>query len=392
MPIFTPAERMVRARIQLLTKNPFFGTLALRLKLVECDGGPTNPFSTMATNGQVITWSPKFLEKITDKQVEGVIAHEVLHVALKHHLRRKFRDPQKWNYSCDAVINQILLDAKFELPPKGVMTPEHKDKAAETVYAEMDDQNQNQQGGSKGPPQAADWGVVLDDPNAGGSDAQQAEAEHEVNIMVAQAAQAQEKFEKATNQKGTLPAWMKRLVEEIVAPEVRWEDVLRRFVTSRVPYDHSWSRLNRRFAHQGVHLPGVVKDGLGQLAVLIDTSGSMTRKMLTRIYGEMNGVMEDCRPEKLHAIACDASVGNYVILDDGEPLRPDIFVGGGGSDFRPAFKKLEEMGEPIVCCVVFSDMYIDFPDKAPPFPVLMVSTTEVPGPEWGTQHVRLRQV
>jgi predicted metal-dependent peptidase len=385
---FTPMERMVRARIQLLMHSPFFGTLAMRLMLVEAPKGPTNPFGTMATDGHSITFAPEFLAKLSDKEIEGVIAHEVLHVALKHHLRRKRRDPKLWNIACDATINCDLIEAKFTLPEPRVDMPEHKGKAAETIFAELD---QDQQGGGGGGGGGQDWGDVLDDPDADGSEAEQSEAEHEVNIMVAQAAQAQERHNQAKG-KGTIPAWMKRMVQEIVAPELPWEDVLRRFVTARIPYDQSWSKLNRRFAGGGTYLPGVLKNGLGEIAMLFDTSGSMTDKMMTRIFGEVNAVKEDCRPEKLHAIACDASVGNYIILEEGDDLKPDIFVGGGGSDFRPAFEKLQADGVNILCCVVFSDMDIDFPEVPPNFPVLMVSTTDNRGPDWGAAHVRLRQV
>lgn len=379
---FSPAERMVLARVKLLESQPFFGTIAMRLRLVEAEQGPLNPCGTMATDGVSITWSPSFLAQISDKGIEGVIAHEVMHVAMKHHFRRKRRDPRKFNIACDATINNDLKEAGFKLPDGGVDMPQFKNMAAETIYDLLPDD----------PSGGAGWGQVMDHPSCnGGSEADQTHGEQEVNILVAQAAALQEKFNKAKS-KGEMPGWMKRLVDEIVAPEVKWQDVLRRFITTRIPHDYSWSRLNRRFVHQGVHLPGVLKDGLGELVFLFDTSGSMTKGMLTRIYGECNSIVEDCRPERVHAIACDASVGNYRVLEDGESLRPDIFVGGGGSDFRPAFKKLEDDGVKPAACVVFSDMMIDFPEEAPGYPVLMVATTDHESPAWGTERIRLRHV
>lgn len=380
---FTPMERMVKARIQLLMHQPFFGTLAMRLKLIEVPKGPLNPYGTMATDGRMISFSPDFLAKITDKEIEGVIAHEVMHVALKHHLRRRTRQPKKWNVACDATINCDLIEAGFQLPKPRVDMPEHKGKAAETIYNELPD---NEGGGDGG---GDEWGVVLDDPQAGGSEGEQAEAENEVNIMVAQAAQAQEKHEKAKG-RGALPAWMKRLVEQALEPEVKWEDVMRRFVVQRVPYDHTWSRINRRFAHSRLYLPGLLKDGLGEVVALFDTSGSMTQKMLTRIYSECNALFVDCRPEKLHAMACDASVGNFVTFEDEPHLAMDMFVGGGGSDFRPAFAKIDELGIKPVCCLVFSDMDICFPVQPPGYPVLCISTTDRRGPDWATEHVQVK--
>ena len=393
---FTPGERMVKARIQLLRHQPFFGTIAMRLKLEEMPKGPMNPFGTMATDGRSITFAPEFLNKLTDKQIEGVIAHEVMHVANKHHLRRRRRKPGLWNWSCDATINQDILEAGMELPPEGVMTPEHKGKAAETIYAEMLDKQQDDNGGGEGGdgPQEPGWGNVLDDPEGGTDDASQAEqeaAEQEVNIMVAQAAQAQERHNQAKS-KGATPAWMQRLVKEIVAPEVPWQDVLRRFVAQRVPYDQSWSRINRRFAHMGTHLPGVLKEGLGPIAFFFDTSGSISPRELTRFYGESNSIVEELHPERVYALACDSQVGKFVTLEDGESLDPAMFVGGGGSDFRPAFEAIEELDQKPVCAVVFSDMMIDFPAEAPDYPVLLITTTEHRGPDWGDRHIRVRDV
>ncbi len=100
----TVEQKLSRARTQLLLNQPFFGTLCLRLKLVATPG-----FPTMATNGRLLVYNPAFVEKLTPAELEGVLAHEVMHCALAHHRRCGERDAQVWNQAADYAINPILI-------------------------------------------------------------------------------------------------------------------------------------------------------------------------------------------------------------------------------------------------------------------------------------------
>ena len=83
----TPDQRLVRARTQLLLNHPFFGSLAVRLKLLPGD------LPTMATDGRGIVYNPQFVQQLKPAELEGVLAHEVMHCALAHHCRRGNRNP-----------------------------------------------------------------------------------------------------------------------------------------------------------------------------------------------------------------------------------------------------------------------------------------------------------
>ena len=101
-------QEYTKARSQLILKSPFFGTLALRLKPI-----PDESVGTAATNGEYIKYNPKWFLKLRDLERVGLIAHEVMHVALMHMLRRNERDAQKWNIAADYVINLALQKSKF---------------------------------------------------------------------------------------------------------------------------------------------------------------------------------------------------------------------------------------------------------------------------------------
>jgi hypothetical protein len=65
----------------------------------------------MATDGVSLYYNPEFVDTLNSATLAGVLAHEVMHPALQHHVRRSRRDPKRWNEACDYAINPLLLDA-----------------------------------------------------------------------------------------------------------------------------------------------------------------------------------------------------------------------------------------------------------------------------------------
>jgi predicted metal-dependent peptidase len=90
----TTAQKLIRCRTRLLLGQPFFGTLSLRLKLV-----PGNS-PTMATDGARIVYNPAFVDHLSPAELEGTLAHEVMHCALGHQCRRVGRDPD-WSQEAE---------------------------------------------------------------------------------------------------------------------------------------------------------------------------------------------------------------------------------------------------------------------------------------------------
>ena len=95
-----------RARSSLLLKQPFFGTLCLRLGAEFTEDIPT-----AGTNGEKLLINPTFFLKQTHEQRVGLLAHEVMHCVYMHVLRLNERDPFLWNVAGDYVINLVVTDA-----------------------------------------------------------------------------------------------------------------------------------------------------------------------------------------------------------------------------------------------------------------------------------------
>lgn len=137
-------RRVIAARTALVLDEPFWGTLALRLTLVE---DPSH--RTAWTDGTRMGYSPAFVMSLTQKQLRGLIAHEVMHCSNGHPWRRGMRDRERWNIACDRVINPMLREAGFELPPRGLyeLDPSHLGKSAEWVYDRLPTDPPSQDGG-----------------------------------------------------------------------------------------------------------------------------------------------------------------------------------------------------------------------------------------------------
>lgn len=181
---------------------------------------------------------------------------------------------------------------------------------------------------------------------------------------------------------GTMPANLKRLLGDVLDPKIPWGHVLQRFMTESRPADYTWARPSRRHIGRGTYLPSVTKDPhVKEIVVAIDTSGSMTEQQLTDIAGELNGIMSTLGGGKLHVVYCDCRINRVDTFTQQDTLHLEM-VGGGGTDFRPVLRWIEDNCANCQCLVYFTDGEADFPDS-PEYPVLWGIINSSIEPPWG---------
>ena len=124
-----------------------------------------------------------------------------------------------------------------------------------------------------------------------------------------------------------------------------WRELLRRFWSETTPADYSWMRPNRRHLWTGLYLPGVVREGVGEVAIAVDCSGSVSARQLRLFEAEVRSILEGQRPERVYVLYFDAVVHKVETYEAGQriDLNP---VGGGGTEFGPCFEWLEDQGHP----------------------------------------------
>lgn len=370
-------QKMIKARANLVMGEPFFGMLALRLKVIESERN-----KTMWTDGIHLGYHPEFVNKLTLGQCTAVVAHEVLHCAFFHQFRIGNRSHGRWNHACDYTVNNILDNARFDLPKDGLLINHQWDGiSTDEIYTKLPPDPPGSQGSAYSNP---GMGEVMPDPNQGGQGQPQNQAQAKANeadwkLAVTQAATV-------AKQAGRLPAGLEELIDELLQPVLPWKNILRRFLTEKANDNFSWARPNRRMISSGLYLPSRQSEATGDVVVAIDTSGSVSSEELQAFGNELAGIIQDVRPRETIVIYCDAAVNRVDRFAPTDPLHLHA-VGRGGTDFRPPFDWIEKEGITPKAFVYLTDGYGPFPDEQG-FPTLWVINNREVSPPWG-EHLTL---
>ena len=168
-------------------------------------------------------------------------------------------------------------------------------------------------------------------------------------------------------------------------PAVPWKEQLQEFLHIQSRDDYSWLRPNRDYLPEGIVIPSLGNMEIGDVVFVDDTSGSMTVTGVTAFeqsQAEIVEILDELRPPTLYAIYVDTHVRRVEEWhpDDEVKMEPE---GGGGTDFRPAFKWLEENDIDPACLIYLTDMRCShkrWPDE-PDYPVLWLQWGDYDAPE-----------
>jgi predicted metal-dependent peptidase len=409
----TAEHKLKRARAWLIMRQPFFGTLALHLRLVEAQAPAV---TTMAVDGTNLFWNRGFVDSLPAPELQGVVAHEVLHCANKHHTRRQQRNPDKWNEACDYAINADLKRAGFRLPG-GLYDPAYAGMNAEAIFAlrekqAQQQQQQQQQKGGGGQQQSAGAGQQQPggqpssraskqgqpgqsgQPGGGGQQPGQqcndpgrcggvidAAPAHEAAALQRCEAEWNERVRQAiavakSQGAGKIPAGLESIVEALNKPRVDWRAMLRRFVDDAASKDYSWQRPNRRYFGLGHILPGFVPDRPSHIVPIIDTSGSMSDEELAAFATELQSAMDDGAADKITVVYADTKVHRHESFAPGDIVKLGA-KGRGGTAFREPLQWVADNLPDASALLYMTDMdSSDYGDE--PLPALMWIVTGDP--------------
>jgi predicted metal-dependent peptidase len=346
-------DKIIVARVSLLLKHPFFGNLATRLQIKEA----TDWLPTAATDGRHIFFNREFFEPLTVKQVEFVIAHEILHAVFDHMGRNEGRDRQIFNIAADYCVNgQLTRDRIGEVPPeiKIFHDPKYYGWSAEQVYDEIYNKYDEEQLKALGQllDEHVDWG----DQDGSGNKPSYSKDElkkirDEMREAVMQAAQAAGA--------GNVPASIARMIKELTEPKMNWREMLRQQIQSTIKNDYTFMRPNRKGWHMSAILPGTNYDETIDICVAIDMSGSIGDEQAKDFLGEIKGIMQEYKDFKIKVWCFDTSVYNEAdfdgySMDDFDEYEP---MGGGGTDFDCNYEYMKEHNINPKKFIMFTDGY-----------------------------------
>lgn len=407
-------DRLSKAKIQLHKQYPFFSYLVEHLRLIADPECKHLPVKTMGVDEKGrLYYYPAFVDGLTEAQLRGVLAHEVMHPALRHIPRKGSRDVLVNGYplffvASDVSVNHILSEEGVELPKEAILPKDGKvtvynvkienigDKSTEEIYDELlagckqqvKQGKMKMVGGASGndmsnggkPEQGFDEhldsgegsGDQKEDGEGSGAEGGDQEAEGVPEgawgDIVAEAMEHAKRI-------GRLPASMQRQFDDLHKHKVNWRAVIRRTVASKIPFDYSYARPNRRYLPHDIFMPTLHGESV-KVICSIDTSGSISQKELNDFVSEMIGIARSFSHVEFRVLSHDVEVHDDLPIANGaiQKLKNMKVHGGGGTSHKPLYEYIKKRKRKwdINLLVSFTDGWSDFPEKRPGVETLFV--------------------
>jgi predicted metal-dependent peptidase len=355
------------ARTFLLLSNPFFGTLVINIPIKEQNG----PGDTAWTDGKCIKFNPSYANRVSKEEFVAVLLHQILHTALQHKRRGQgLENKLAWNEACDNIVNFIIaansekMHDKMRLPDFMKPQDRFKNMSAEQVYAILVKEIKDDRGGGNG----MEWDLFLEN------------GDNLNDLLYAEMNSLLVRAENAAKMQGLTPFGIDREYDTLLHPKVDWRIMLKEFVQS-FPNDWDFTNRDRRFMNSNFYLPSLNGEKV-RIAIAIDTSGSITHKEVSHFMTEAYSILSSYSRVELIMMCCDAAVHNVKKITTLQEATSFEIKGGGGTDFKPVFKELENYHADFDALIFFTDGYGTFPDNNQHYgyKVLWVMTTEVKAP------------
>jgi predicted metal-dependent peptidase len=387
-------RKLSAASTWLIIDKPFLGALVLRMPVLPATSGWCH---TTATDARVIYYNPDYIAALDLEQTKFALAHEALHCALQHFHRRGHRDKHRWDVACDHAINPLLAADGLKPPPDALLVPGFEGMTAEEIYPLIQDNTreqphddhaydseppQNRGGERAGQP----GGGTPDEDQRGAGDEDSANrpaplSSSEREALALQWRQRLAGAAQQALQAGKLRGSLARLVDHLLQPQLPWRMLLARYMTSVARDDYSFQRPSRR---EGTAILPSLRSAQVNLAVVLDTSGSISDSEMQEFVSEVNAIKGQVGARiVLHA--CDerlAPDGPWTYEPWEEMHLPGTFHGGGGTRFTPAFDWIAACDRKPDLLIYFTDAQGEFPEQEPAYPVLWLvkGKSKVP---WG---------
>lgn len=338
----TPEQALNKAKIALMSRpdSAFFTTLAFSLIHEFSDKVPT-----AATNGKRIYYNPDFFMSLNHDERVFLILHEAMHCAYLHMERNGNRDHRKFNIAADHVINLQLIDRGFAMPKDGLADDQYKELSTEEVYNLLPAGSPNEPMGG--------FGEDLQAPDDTSAEASEALANDIQDILVRASIQSK----MANDKPGTIPGEIQIFLDRLLNPKLPWNRILQKYLQTFAKNDYSFRKPNRRFFPQ-FHLPRLFGENLINIAVAVDTSGSVSDHEFNRFVTETHSILRMMKPEKITMIQFDTEIKSVNEVRNVSELMHINFTGRGGTLINPVLDWANKNKPQLL--LVFSDGYFDF--------------------------------
>ena len=362
-------DRIIVARVGLLLRHPFFGNMATRLRIMSADDW----CPTAAVDGRNLYFNTQFFNAMSNKEIEFVIAHEILHCVFDHLERREDRDPQIYNIAADYIVNNTLVRDRIGEMPKLVdcfQDFKYENWTSEAVYDDIFGKYDEEQLKQLGEllDEHLDWG----DNEGEGDSGSEGEDSNGNKISKKRPKYSKEDLRKIRDEikenmisaaqtagAGNVPAGVERMIKELTEPKMNWREILRQQIQSTIRHDFTFSRPSRKGWHTGAILPGQNFAQQIDICVSLDMSGSIGDEQAKVFLSEVKGIMDEFKDYNVKIWCFDTKVYNEqdYSADSGDDLSDYEIMGGGGTDFMCNWEYMKDNDIIPKKFIMFTDGY-----------------------------------
>jgi predicted metal-dependent peptidase len=370
-------EGLAAARLWATDRFPYLATGLFGAEVVAVPGTGT----VSVDESWRMRADPELTARWTAAELGSVLVHHVCHLLRSHGERAQAagvtsHDARRWVTAADAEINDDLVPAGLDLPgrpvlpadlgaPDGLLAEQYFE--ASTTDRSAENKNEDAAARKKSLAAAGDWldcGSGADGvPRPG--DGPPARPGWQADLLRRQVAQDVIAHAK---QAGNVPGGLLRWAEEILNPKVNWRKVLAAELRRAVAevcgaVDYSYRRPSRRAGVAGNVVLPALRRPVPDVAVVCDTSGSMTEDLLAAALAEVEGLLRALgMARQVRVLACDYAAGPAQRVSSARQVQ---LVGGGGTDMGTGIAAAVALRPRPAITVVLTDGYTPWPAAAP---------------------------
>ncbi|MCO4694294.1 hypothetical protein LRR80_00330 [Streptomyces sp. RO-S4] len=356
-----PRRPWQKALSWFVSSYPLLGGIASGMTLVaDAELARAHGISVAAVNAEAGEIYVNPLRRMEDEEWRFVLAHEMLHAALRHGDRCGPRDPFLFNVACDFVINGWLVEMDVGTIPEGLLYD--KDLAglsAEEVYDRVVGDRRARRLAT---PRGKGLGDVLGAPLGPPRDCVDLDGFYRRGL-----AQGMDLHDR--QERGLLPAGLVQEIRTLSHPPLPWDARLARWFDEFVPRPEplrSFARPSRRQAST----PDIPRAGRWfppeevarcTFGVVLDTSGSMNSVLLGKALGAIASYAGSRDVPAARVVFCDAAPYDAGYLPVAEIAGRVRVRGRGGTVLQPGIDLLQRADDfpPGAPVLVITDGWCD---------------------------------
>ena len=359
------SEKISQAKAKLLVDRPYFGTLASKLELMVNDD-----LESFLSSGTKLEYREEYLNGLELEELEFIFANGAMHASLAHDKRRNKRSGWLWQMATDMAINDMLVENGMQLPYGAQYRKRFSGMYAEEIYAELkadilrDDEDLEYEADNADDVEQKDESP--NEENKQSTEQTQEELQEEILKEQLLAEEAISLLEREFK-KGDAPLSIERFFTLDYKGKIDWRDELKIALDRYFRDDYTLLPPSKKLLYSGIYLPSSVSQTF-RLVIVVDSSGSVDEVLLNTFLSEVNFLMSLIVTYQIELIVCDDKVHSHKTFYSGESLSLAL-RGGGGTDFRVAFKFVEENFDDVKLLLYFTDLEGFFPKQRPNYEV-----------------------